>query len=239
MRAMVLAAGVGSRLRPLTDATPKALVEIGGVTMLERVLRRLAEAGVDAAVVNAHHHADQIEAFLRSRKGLGLRVEVSREDALLDTGGGLKKASWFFEDGRPFLLHNVDVVTDLDLGRLYRFHAERPALATVAVRARPSSRLLLFDRGGLLRGREADGRLEWAGPPVEGVERLAFDGVHVISPEIFPKLTETGVFPILSAYLRLAGAGERIQAFRSDEYGWQDIGDAAKLEAARRRAAEG
>ncbi len=236
MKAMVLAAGVGSRLRPLTDATPKALIEVGGETMLERVLRRLAAAGVTAAIVNLFHLPDKIESFLKSRD-LGLRIALSRETELLDTGGGLKKAAPFFDDGKPFFVHNVDVDSEIDLKALYRRHLESPALATLSVRARPSSRLLLFDREGRLRGREAGGRAEWAGAPVEDAEKLGFDGIHVVSPELFPRMTETGVFPILRAYLRLAAEGERLQSFRSDPYYWADIGDPKKLESARRRAA--
>jgi NDP-sugar pyrophosphorylase family protein len=219
MKAMILAAGVGSRLRPLTDSTPKALVEVDGVPMLERVARRLIAAGVDGLIVNAHHLAEQVEAFIKSRKGFGIRCEISKEPVLLDTGGGLKKASWFFDDGKPFFLHNVDVVTELDLPAMYRAH---DGLATLAVRERETTRALHFDGDILV-------------PPGAGGKPLAFDGVHVISPAIFPKLTEDGVFSIIRAYWRLAEAGEAIRAFRSDPYEWHDIGSAAKLDKARRR----
>ena len=226
MKAMILAAGVGSRLRPLTDETPKALIEVEGVPMLERVARRLIAAGVDALIVNAHHFADRVEAFLAAKKGFGARFEVSREETLLDTGGGLKKAAWFFDDGTPFFVHNVDVWSELDLAEMYRRHRAEPALATLAVRARPTGRPLHFDPSGRLTPRAE------AGAP------LAFDGVHVISPELFPKVTETGVFSITAVYRRLAAAGETIRAFRADAYEWHDIGSAARLDAARRRAKE-
>jgi len=237
MKAMILAAGVGSRLRPLTDEIPKALLDVGGVPMIERVIRRLKAAGVTEVVVNLFHLGDRIVEFLASQGDFGLRIEFTREAELLDTGGGLKNAAWFFDDGRPFFLHNVDVLSDIDLEGLLGFHQEVGALVTLAVQRRPSSRQLLFDRDGLLRGRESPEGVEWAKGPVSGVERLAFTGIHVIDPAIFPKMTETGVFPITRTYLRLAGEGERIVAYRADGRYWQDIGSPEKLEQARTRAA--
>lgn len=223
MRAMVFAAGVGSRLRPLTDDTPKALVEIAGTPMLEIVIRRLLKFGVDAIVVNVHHHPEKIESFLRSKRNFGIRIDVSREETeRLETGGGLKKAASFFSGGAPFFAHNVDVLCDADLGGMLAAHSKKKALATLAVRDRPSSRRLLFDAGGRLAGREPG-----AGTP------LGFDGIHVISPAIFSKMTEAGVFSITDVYLRLAAAGERIMAYRTDGSYWRDIGGMDKLEAAR------
>lgn len=211
---MILAAGVGSRLKPITDKLPKALVEVGGKTMLERAVLRLRAAGAADIIVNAHHHADQLEAA-----ALKLGLEVSREDELLDTGGGLKKAAWFFDGSKePFLLQNVDVVSDLDLAALYKAHK---GLATLAVRKRETSRFLVFGKDGRLLQRDAQG------------EKLGFDGAHVISPDIFPLLTETGVFSLTQAYLRLAAAGQDIRAFRADAWSWLDIGTPEKLEKAR------
>jgi len=233
MKAMILAAGVGSRLRPLTDETPKALIDVGGAPMIEHVILRLKAAGVTEVVVNLFHLGDRIAAFLASRGNFGLHVEFTREVELLDTGGGLKNAAWFFDDDRPFFVHNVDVLSEIDLGALHRFHEENRVLATLAVQRRPSSRLLLFDRDRGLCGRETREGVEWAKAPVPDVERLAFTGIHVIDPAIFPKMTETGVFPVTQAYLRLAGAGERIVACRVDGSYWQDIGSAEKLEQAR------
>ena len=156
MKAMVLAAGLGTRLRPLTNDRPKALVEVGGRTLLEITLRRLRSFGVHEVIVNAHHFADMVRDYLDANKNFGMRIEISREDVLLDTGGGLKKAAWFFlEDGQgePFLLHNVDVISNIDLVRMVRFHVEHGALATLAVQARPTKRPLLFDADGRFRGR--------------------------------------------------------------------------------------
>ncbi len=232
---MILAAGVGSRLKPLTDRTPKALIDVGGRTLLEITLDRLKSAGVTEAVVNVFHHADQVCDFIHGRD-FGMRVEVSRETGLLDTGGGLKKASWFFDDGKPFLLHNVDILTDVDLRGMLEEHRRRGSLATLAVMARESSRALLFDGEGRLRGRRRDGLDEWWGPAAASAEALAFIGIHVIAPEIFPLLTETGAFPIAPAYLRLAGEGRPIGAFRADAARWININSLERLEAAKRQA---
>lgn len=233
MKAMILAAGVGSRLRPLTHGTPKALIDVGGTSMIEHVIRRLKTAGVTEVVVNLFHLGDQIAAFLDSRNDFGLRIQFTHETELLDTGGGLKNAAWFFDDGRPFFLHNVDVLSEIDLGQIRRFHQERKALSTLAVQRRPSSRLLLFDQEGRLCGRETREGIQWAKAPVRDIERLAFTGIHVIDPAIFPRMTETGVFPIMQAYLRLAGEGERILARCVEGSYWQDIGSAENLEQAR------
>jgi NDP-sugar pyrophosphorylase family protein len=236
---MILAAGVGSRLRPLTDRTPKALMEVGGVPMIERVIARLRAAGVTDLVVNLHHLPDAIVAFLAARGHFGLRIAFSRETALLDTGGGLKQAAWFFDDGRPFFLHNVDVLSEVDLGDLLGFHVKSEALATLAVHARPSARQLVFDGQGMLCGRETPAGPEWARSPEGRVERLAFTGIQVLDPGIFSRLTEAGAFPVTQAYLRLAGQGERILAYRADGRYWQDIGTPAGLESARARHAGG
>ena len=237
MKAMILAAGVGSRLRPLTNETPKALIDVGGTPMIEHVIRRLKSASVTEIVVNLFHLGDRIVDFLASKGNFGLHVEFTREAELLDTGGGLKNAAPFFDDGKPFFLHNVDVLSEVDLGGLLRFHQEAGALATLAVQRRPSSRLLLFDQGGRLCGRETRDGVQWARAPVPGAERLAFAGIHVIDPAIFSRMTETGSFPITQTYLRLAGEGEQIGACCVDGSYWQDIGSAEKLEQARRRCA--
>ena len=223
MKAMILAAGLGTRLRPLTDDRPKALVEVAGKTLLEITLQRLASFGIRDVIVNVHHFADMVVAYLKKNNNFGVRIEISREEVLLDTGGGLKKAGWFFAaDGEPFILHNVDVISTIDLGRMVRFHQENRALATVAVQERETSRYLLFDQDGRLRGRRTP-RAELA----RGSEKLlalAFSGVHVISPRLLGMMSEEGAFSIIDAYLRLAGQGESILAFRADEYYWRDLG---------------
>jgi NDP-sugar pyrophosphorylase family protein len=205
--------------------------------MIERVIGRLKSAGVTDLVVNLFHLGDRIVEFLASKGDFGLRIRFTREAELLDTGGGLKNAAWFFDDGRPFFLHNVDVLSDIDLASLWQFHRGAGALATLAVQPRPRSRQLLFDTDGRLVGRETSGGVEWARGPATPVERLGFTGIHVVDPAIFPRMNETGAFPITRTYLRLAGEGEHIVAYRADGQYWQDIGSAEKLECARRRVA--
>jgi NDP-sugar pyrophosphorylase family protein len=237
MKAMILAAGVGSRLRPLTDAIPKALIDVGGVPMIERVIRKLRSAGVSEIVINLFHFGDQIVEFLAGKGNFGLRIEFTREVELLDTGGGLRNAAWFFDDGWPFFLHNVDVLSDIDLEGLLRFHQNVAALATLGVQARPSARALLFDADGRLCGHDTPEGVEWAKGPAERVDRLAFTGIHVIEPAIFSRITETGVFSINRTYVRLAGEGERIVAYRADGRSWHDIGSPETLERARKSVA--
>lgn len=236
MKAMVLAAGLGTRLRPLTDERPKALVTLGERTLLEITLERLRQAGVHQVIVNTHHFAEMVRDYLRAHADFGMRIEISHEETLLDTGGGLKKAAWFFlEDGgdQPFLVHNVDVLSTIDLARMVEEHRKRDALATLAVAGRVTSRYLLFDEWGELCGRRngRDGEPEMV-RPAGSAEALAFAGIHVVSPWIFSKLDEKGVFPIVPAYLRLAGQGEKIAAFRAGEYSWRDLGTVESLRAA-------
>jgi NDP-sugar pyrophosphorylase family protein len=228
MKAMILAAGLGTRLRPLTNDRPKALVEIGGRTLLEITLTRLRDFGIDDVIVNVHYFGEMILDYLKANNDFGMHIEVSREDVLLDTGGGLKKAAHFFEGSNgdePFILHNVDVISTIDLARMTQFHLEHKALATLAVQDRETSRYLLFDERLQLCGRRAghDGKPELVRPsPKE--EALAFSGIHVISPRLLRLMTEEGIFSMIPTYLRLAAQGETILAFRADEYYWRDLG---------------
>ena len=240
MKAMVLAAGLGTRLRPLTDDRPKALVEVAGRTLLDITLTRLRGFGIREVIVNVHHFADMVLEYLNAHDNFGMRIEISREDILLDTGGGLKKAGLFFRDdsGRPdepFILHNVDVISTIDLRRMAQFHTDNQALATLAVQDRKTSRYLLFDKQLQLCGRrsERDGDLELvrASPQAQA---LAFAGIHVISPLLTRKMVEEGTFSIIKSYLRLAGQGEKILAFRTDEYYWRDLGRLDDLKRAAR-----
>jgi mannose-1-phosphate guanylyltransferase len=245
MKAMVLAAGLGTRLRPLTDDRPKALVEVRGRTLLEITLTRLKAFGVREAIINVHHFADKVVSFLAAHDNFGMRVEVSREDVLLDTGGGLKRAGWFFLEksttvDEPFILHNVDVVSTIDLALMVKIHNENGALATLAVQQRDSSRQLFFDQHMQLCGRRAgrDAQPEIV-RAVKQPQELAFSGIHVISPRLLPLIKESGVFSIIDCYLRLAGSGEKISAFRADEYYWRDLGKPKDLEQAAREMQQG
>jgi len=239
---MVLAAGLGTRLRPLTNDRPKALVEVNGRTLLEINLLRLRGFGIREAIVNAHHFAEQVIAFLKAHDNFGMRIEVSLEDVLLDTGGGLKKAGWFFLeksgelDGdldEPFLLHNVDVISTIDFSKILQAHRESNALATLAVHRRESSRQLFFNDEMRLCGRRAG---KEKAPEIvcraAHLEPLAFTGIHIISPRLLGLMKEDGNFSIIDCYLRLAGMGEKIAAFRADEYYWRDLGSMQDLQQA-------
>jgi NDP-sugar pyrophosphorylase family protein len=242
MKAMILAAGLGTRLRPLTDTRPKALVEINSRTLLEITLTRLRTFGVTEAIINVHHFADMVVDYLKSKNNFNMRLEISREDdQLLDTGGGLKKAAWFFQENpalldEPFFLHNVDVISTIDLAAMLQFHKERNALATLAVQTRESSRQLLFNNQLQLSGRAVShSPLVTSHSPLPQSQNLsswhpaAFSGIHVLCPRLLPQLTETGPFSIIDSYLRLSSQGQKILAFRHDTSYWRDLGKPADL----------
>jgi len=232
MKAMILAAGLGTRLRPLTNDRPKALVEVAGRTLLEITLARLRAFGIREVIINVHHFADMVVDYLKTNNNFGMRIEISREDVLLDTGGGLKKAAWFFlEDSSrldaPFILHNVDVISTIDLDRMVQTHNERKTLATLAVQTRETSRYLLFDEHLRLAGRLSgkNGQAEFVRPSQQlQIQALAFSGIHVISPRLLSLITEDGAFSIIASYMRLAGQEENIHGFRADAYSWRDLG---------------
>lgn len=245
MKAMVLAAGLGTRLRPLTNDRPKALVEVADRTLLELTLSRLRAFGITEVIVNVHHFADMVVEYLKRHDNFGMGIEISREDLLLDTGGGLKRAAWFFQEkagneNHPFFLHNVDVLSSIDLSAMLQAHNESGALATLAMQKRESSRQLLFNESGQLCGRRAGrDRADEIVRQVQDPQPLAFSGIHVISPRLLRLISEEGVFSIIDTYLRLAAAGEKIQAFRADQYSWRDLGKPENIkEAARDIAAD-
>lgn len=234
---MVLAAGLGTRLRPLTDDRPKALVEVAGRTLLELTLLRLKSAGISDVIINTHHFADKVADYLSAHANFGMNIELSREEVLLDTGGGLKHAAHFFQNSEePFLLHNVDVLSDIDFASMLRHHRNSGALATLAVQDRPTSRYLLFDESGRLCGRRSgpdspDTPIEQV-RPARTLHARAFSGIHIISPRIFPLMHEDGVFSIIPVYLRLAAAGESIHSYPADQNYWRDLGKPAQIAAA-------
>lgn len=235
MRAMVLAAGLGTRLRPFTDSRPKALVELNGRTLLEIVLVRLRSFGIQDVVINAHHFAEMLTGYLRVHGNFGMTVAVSHEPELLDTGGGLKQAAELLLRGgyrEPVLVHNVDVLSAIDLHRLVHEHEAHRAMATLAVQHRAGSRQLLFDAGGMLCGRHTRGMAPELVRTAAYPEALAFCGVHVLAPEIFARLDQASAFPIVGSYLRLAGEGEAVRAHLVDSVYWRDLGTAASLQQA-------
>jgi NDP-sugar pyrophosphorylase family protein len=239
MKAMILAAGLGTRLRPLTDDRPKALVELEGRTLLEINLSRLRDFGITEVVINVHHFSDKVIDYLTQHNNFGMDLTISREDKLLDTGGGLKNAGWFFSgNDDPFILHNVDILSDFDLAAMLEHHNSSHALATLAVQSRVNNRPLLFNAQGQLRGYSVPDRPAVRVPTksciTEALQPLAFAGIHIVSPRIFSIFTEQGAFPIIPAYLRIAATGEPIGAFRQDDAYWRDLGTFASLQ----RAAE-
>ncbi len=236
MKAMILAAGLGTRLRPLTNDRPKALVEISGHTLLEVTIARLRQFGVSEVIINVHHFAEMMIEYLKRKNHFGIRVEISQEDVLLDTGGGLKKAAWFFLEGSspaPFIVHNVDVVSTIDLGAMLEFHQQSNALATLAVQERESSRYLLFDEQMQLCGRRfvKEEKIEMV-KSVQQPKEVAFSGIHVISPRLLEMLSEEGIFSIIESYLRLAGQGEKISGYRAEGAYWRDLGKPENIAAA-------
>jgi MurNAc alpha-1-phosphate uridylyltransferase len=233
MKAMILAAGKGTRLSPLTEIIPKALIRAGGKPLLGHAIDTLYHAGCHDIIINVHYHADQVIHFLEHYELPGLHVEISREDELLDTGGGLKKASWFFSGDDDFIVFNADVVTDLDLAELIATHKKSEALATLAVRKRSSSRQLLFDRNMNLKGwiDHTHHRTLQSGPRNTLTREFAFSGIHVIHPSLFQFMDETGTFPIIPVYVRLS-AKHRIRGYRHDHSTWFDVGKSYDLAAA-------
>jgi len=230
---MIFAAGLGTRLRPLTENRPKALIEVAGMPLLEFSIRRLKLFGFREIMVNIHHHGEQILDFLKKNDHFGTRIEVSDErDLLLDTGGGLKKAAWFLEDA-PFLVYNADILCDLDLAKLYEKHLESNHLATLAVQQRPSSRAFLFDENGALCGWQntATGEVKRS-RPAETATPWSFSGIHVLSPDIFTFMPESkAVFSIVDVYLE-AAATCTIAAYPHDGGIWVDVGKLSELEKA-------
>jgi len=233
MKAMIFAAGRGTRLHPLTEKKPKALVEINGKPMLRIAIEYLQSYGVNEIIVNVHHFADQVISFLERMKSSNIRIEISDErDLLLDTGGGLKKAAWFFDD-KPFLLYNVDILTNLNLHELIHFHQQHKGIATLAVRERVSSRYLIFNEQYRLTGWEKISPHDRFLLMEATVERkLAFSGIHVIDPLLLKYLPEDNQFSIIQAYLNIA-KGQPIYGFVDNQSYWFDIGNWEKLQKAR------
>jgi len=233
MKAMIFAAGRGTRLGDITKSMPKALVDINGKSALHHAVERCTRFGFGDIIINVHHFADQVEKEVARLNSMGFRISVSDErEGLLENGGGLFKAHGFF-DSEPFLMYNVDIVSDLDLGALYRYHREKGGLATLAVRHREGKRFLLVDSEGRLRGwrnRETgDQILKCAGDMV--LHEIAFSSMHIAEPELFNYMGE-GIYTLIDLYLNLA-ADHNIYTLKHDEGYWVDVGTPASLEKVR------
>lgn len=212
MEGFILAAGLGTRLRPLTNDRPKALVEVNSVTLLERTIRRLEEAGIGHIVINVHHFADKVIDFVEKETSRHQDIDISDErDLLLDTGGGLKHAAPLFSGKDNILIHNVDILSDIDLRDVERKHRADGNLVTLCVSRRQTTRLLAFDDNGLLMGRAAEG--------------LAFSGISIVSPELFALLPEADhPYPVIDEYIRLSREGHRIGSYQHSPDHWLDVG---------------
>ena len=225
MKAMILAAGLGTRLHPLTASKPKALVEIHGITLLELLLQKLKKSGIRQIIVNVHHFAEQIIDFLKQNHNFDLDIQISQEPELLDTGGGLKKAAWFFNNEESFLLHNVDVFSDIDLEHFQNMHLQSGALASLAVRTRKSNRYFLSDAQNNLCGWEsiAPPSKKIVRPPVGNIKQVSFMGIHIISPGIFSYMPASNKFSIIDLYLD-AAAKFNINTIDCQQNKWMDLG---------------
>ena len=231
MKAMILAAGLGTRLRPLTNFQPKAMVEVNGMPLIEIVIRRLKKYGFDDIIINVHHFAGQITKFLKKKNNFGVNIVISDErDQILETGGGLKKAASFFNN-EPFLLCNTDILSDIDLGKVYQSHIVSNALATVVVRKRDTSRYFIFDESNTLHGwmNAKSGEIKMPRTAQGNFKMLAFSGIHIIDPEIFTLMEEKeGFFSIIDIYLE-AAQNHVIKGFQRDDGLWLDVGKRENL----------
>lgn len=239
MKAMILAAGLGKRLGEITKNIPKVLVKIYGKSILQIAVEKVASHGFDDIIVNVHHFAGKVEKEIEFLRKKGYHISVSDErELLLETGGGLFKARWFF-DNNPFLIYNADIITDLDLTALYRFHLENRGLASLAVRNRPGDRFFLVDSEGTIRGwcNKATGEEIIIGIRPDNLSEIAFSGIHVVNPEIF-RYMDDGIYTITSLYLELA-TDNKISTFRHDNGFWADIGTPENLENVRKYFAIG
>lgn len=229
MKAMILAAGLGTRLKPLTDSRPKVLLEAGPYTLLEFAIRKLKSAGFDELIINVHHFAPMVVDYLHRNANFGCKITISDEsEALLDTGGALAKAAWFFDDNKPFLIYNADIVSNMDLGEFYHSHLAGESIATLSVRSRKTNRYLLFDAHMRLCGWEniATGEKRMAIPTAE-TQPFAFSGIHAISPQLLP-LLDKGRFSIIDTYLKLA-ADRHISGRVDHSPLWADAGKPESL----------
>ncbi|PLX14374.1 MAG: nucleotidyltransferase [Marinilabiliales bacterium] len=233
MKAMIFAAGKGTRLKPLTDNIPKALVKVKNTPLLEIVIKKLISYGVNEIIINVHYLANQIIKFLEENNHFGIRIEISDEtDELLDTGGGLKKASWFFDSKESFVVYNVDIISNINLNQMLDFHNSKKALVTLAIRNRESSRYLLFDDNLHLGGwQNIATKNEIILNPKRKLYKFAFSGIHIIHPEVFNYMDESSKFSLIKFYLKIAKIHSVI-GYKHNSDNWFDIGNINKLKEA-------
>ena len=226
MRAMILAAGLGTRLRPLTDSTPKALLKIQGFTLLELQIKKLKSEGYNEIIINVHHLAKQIQEYLEQNDFFKCSISISDESKkLLDTGGGLKKASHFFSDDKPFLVYNVDILSDIDLKILMGYHLATGTIATLAVRERISSRKFLFNDDKILCGwmNKKTGEQIITRDKKTNLIPYSFSGIQIVNPKLFKYFPDKDIFSLVELYLETARR-EQIKGFVHNEDNWLDLG---------------
>jgi NDP-sugar pyrophosphorylase family protein len=225
MKAFILAAGLGTRLYPYTTDKPKALVELNGITLLERAIRKVSELELSEIIINIHHFGDKIIDFLKEKQNFNLPIVISDErDQLLDTGGAILKAHHLLGDEEPFLVYNVDVLSSMDLAELLACHNKMGGLATMSVRERMTDRYLVFNHEMLLSGwRNIKTGEEILVRNDKSLKDFAFSGIQIVQPEIFSKITESGKFSIIQMYLRLA-KNESIYGYHDLSERWMDLG---------------
>jgi len=235
MKAMILAAGLGTRLKPFTDKHPKALAMVNGKSLLQRSIEYLRDFGINDVVINVHHFPSKVIAAVKKNNGFGSQITISDEtEKVLETGGAIKKASWFFKDNEPFVLMNVDVLTDMDLGLMVKQHNTLKPLATLAVTGRKTSRYFLFDELDNLAGwkNEKTGEQKMS-KEITGYKQKAFSGIHIISPEIFSLIKHEGKFSIIDVSLEISKT-HSISAFDHSTSKFIDVGKPESIAQAER-----
>lgn len=232
MQAILFSAGYGTRLKPLTDRMPKALVEVSNKPLIQWNIEKLVSEGCTLLVVNVHHFPDMIINFLQKNKNFGIDILISDErDQLLDTGGGLWKAAGFFNPEEPIVCHNVDILSNLNISDMVQFHKQNRALATVAVRDRLTQRYLVFDRTMQLSGwinKESGETKNWRIEEGQPHSEMAFSGIQVVNPEIFQMFSKEGKFSIIDSYLELSDS-HKVLGFRDTSSLWMDVGKLTQL----------
>lgn len=233
-QAFILAAGLGTRLGHLTENIPKALVKVNGIPMLQLLIERLQKVGIGSFIINIHHHGQQILDFLEENNNFGATIYISDErDSLLDTGGALRKMKAYLSISNPILIHNVDVISEIDLTALKEFHNKTKALATLCVRKRDSGRQLLFDKEMNLTGWQnvKSGEFKWVNQPTENFKPFAFSGVYLADPEFACNMPFSGKFSIIDAWLEMAPE-HKIVGFNDTSPAWFDLGTEEKIKEA-------
>ncbi len=232
MKAMIFAAGYGTRLLPLTQETPKALVPVKSRPMLDWIINQLCFCGITDVIINTHHLHHKIESYLNNQ-GYSIPITISYEETILGTGGGLFKTKDFWNN-ESFLVYNSDILCNADLRHFITNHVQNKSLATLAVNNKVSSSMLLIDKKNILIGRHKNGKQTIYRPPEGGVKKVGFCGIHMISPEIFLHISQPVEFSIIDEYFRLIKNGFKISTWDIKDAYWRDVGTPETLNAANR-----